>query len=66
MSESSLQDLVASEPTPGNAKFPAFGVTPEIEAEAGTPVLSSNLVLGWHLAKLAGTQLNPGFGRLSE
>lgn len=38
----------------------------EIEAETGTPVLSSNLVLGWHLAKLAGIDLNPGFGRLSE
>ena len=34
MSSSSLQDLVASETTPGNAKFPAFEVTPEIEAEA--------------------------------
>ncbi len=34
MSQSSLQDLVASEPTPGNAKFPAFEVNPEIEAEA--------------------------------
>ena len=34
MSSSSLQDLVASQSTPGNAKFPAFEVTPEIEAEA--------------------------------
>lgn len=34
MSDSSLQQLVASETTPGTAQFPAFEVTPEIEAEA--------------------------------
>jgi len=34
MSDSSLQHLVASEITPGTAKFPPFAVSPEIEAEA--------------------------------
>ena len=34
MSESSLQQLVASETTPGTDKFPPFEVTAELEAEA--------------------------------
>lgn len=34
MSDSSLQQLVASETTPGTAKFPSFEVSSEIEAEA--------------------------------
>ncbi|MGA0901050.1 MAG: NAD(P)H-dependent oxidoreductase subunit E [Luteolibacter sp.] len=34
MSDSSLQHLVASEKTPGTAKFPSFEVSSEIEAEA--------------------------------
>ncbi|MDX1679893.1 MAG: NAD(P)H-dependent oxidoreductase subunit E [Akkermansiaceae bacterium] len=34
MSDSSLQHLVASETTPGSAKFPPFEITAEIEAEA--------------------------------
>ncbi len=32
---------------------------PQIEADAGLPVLSSNLVLAWDLARLAGCTLNP-------
>lgn len=32
----------------------------DIEAARGIPVLSSNLVLAWHVARLAGTTLAPG------
>lgn len=31
-----------------------FGVIPELQREFGIPVLSSNLVLGWHMLHLAG------------
>ena len=38
-----------------------------LEAELGIPVLSSNQVLAWHMAKGAGTRLAPGpWGQLSE
>lgn len=37
---------------------------PEIERRTGKPVLSSNLVLGWHLCRLAG--LEGGFGALGR
>ncbi|MBY5935242.1 aspartate/glutamate racemase family protein [Tateyamaria omphalii] len=33
---------------------------PAIEAARGIPVLSSNLVLAWHMAQLAGEPLDPG------
>lgn len=35
-----------------------------IEAETGLPVLSSNLVLGWHMARLGGLDDKGAFGRL--
>lgn len=41
----------------------SFGVIDEIEAATGLPVLSSNLVLGWHMFQLAGTRTT-GPGRL--
>jgi len=34
----------------------SFGVIDAIEAEIGLPVLSSNLVLGWHMFRLSGVQ----------
>lgn len=37
-----------------------------IEAATRLPVLSSNLVLAWHLAQLTGLRLNGGFGSLSR
>lgn len=41
-------------------------VIDRVEAEIGKPVLSSNLVLGWHLCRLAGLSLRPGApGRLN-
>ena len=36
----------------------------KLEAETGLPVLSSNQVLAWHMAKLSGTDLTAGpYGR---
>ena len=34
----------------------AFKIIEAAEAEAGVPVLSSNLVFAWHLARLSGLQ----------
>jgi maleate isomerase len=43
-----------------------LGVIAELEAEIGVPVLSSNLVLGWHMGQLAGgTPINAP-GRLAS
>lgn len=40
-------------------------VIPEIEAQTGVPVLSSNQALAWHMLRLAGIQEpQPQFGRL--
>ncbi|OED48964.1 Asp/Glu racemase [Rhodobacteraceae bacterium (ex Bugula neritina AB1)] len=40
-------------------------VIPEIEAETGVPVISSNQALGWHMLRLAGVaDERPAFGRL--
>lgn len=41
----------------------SFGIIDQIEAETGLPVLSSNLVLGWHMFQLAGARTS-GPGRL--
>lgn len=41
-------------------------VITDIEAATGLPVLSSNLVLAWHMASLSGLRLAHGFGRLSR
>jgi maleate isomerase len=41
-------------------------VIPEIETVTGLPVLSSNLVLGWHLARLSGRRLPATAGRLAQ
>ena len=38
----------------------------KIEAVTGLPVLSSNLVLAWHMANLSGIKLNGDWGRLSQ
>ena len=38
---------------------------PAIEERTGLPVLSSNQVLAWHMTRLAGRAMRPGFGRLS-
>ncbi len=37
----------------------AFGIIAETEARTGLPVLSSNLALGWHMARLAGIDPKP-------
>lgn len=37
--------------------LPTRAVVPVLEAETGLPVLSSNLVLAWHMARLAGVSL---------
>ncbi|WP_291729790.1 aspartate/glutamate racemase family protein [Leisingera sp. F5] len=40
-------------------------IIPEIEAQAGVPVISSNQALAWHMLHLAGvTDSQPQFGRL--
>ena len=45
----------------------SFGITNSLEDELGIPVLSSNLVFGWHLLRLAGIDDRlPGFGSLFE
>ena len=45
----------------------ALGIIKEAEEELGKPVLSSNLVLGWHCLRLAGVNDSlPQFGRLFE
>ncbi|SDU18018.1 Asp/Glu racemase [Stappia sp. ES.058] len=36
----------------------------EVEVRIGKPVFSSNQVLAWHLCKLAGAPMAPGFGQL--
>jgi len=41
-----------------------LGVIDRIEADTGLPVLSSNQVLAWHMAKQAGIALTAGPGRL--
>ena len=38
----------------------------EVEAATGLPVLSSNLVLAWHMAHLAGLKIDPTYGALSR
>jgi len=38
-------------------------VIPQIEAATGLPVMSSNLVLAWHMAVLSGFELLPAAGR---
>jgi len=40
-------------------------VIPRIEAATGLPVMSSNLVLAWHMAKLSGVALLPAAGRFA-
>ncbi|WP_370295880.1 aspartate/glutamate racemase family protein [Poseidonocella sp. HB161398] len=37
-----------------------LGIIAPLEAALGLPVLSSNLVLGWHMAQLSGAPLAPG------
>lgn len=45
----------------------ALGIIKAAEEELGKPVLSSNLVLGWHCLRLAGVNDSlPRFGRLFE
>ncbi|MEC7761777.1 MAG: Asp/Glu racemase [Pseudomonadota bacterium] len=45
----------------------ALGIIDALEAELDMPVLSSNLVLAWHMARLAGVPLAPGTpGRLAR
>ncbi|MBQ4825897.1 aspartate/glutamate racemase family protein [Leisingera sp. HS039] len=40
-------------------------IIPEIEAQTGVPVISSNQALAWHMLRLAGvTEPQPQFGRL--
>ncbi|UWQ78994.1 aspartate/glutamate racemase family protein [Leisingera sp. S132] len=40
-------------------------IIPEIEAQTGVPVISSNQALGWHMLRLAGvTDPQPQFGKL--
>lgn len=39
--------------------LPTLDVIGPLEAELGLPVLSSNLVLGWHMAQLAGLPAGP-------
>lgn len=41
-------------------------IIPEVEAQIGKPVLSSNLALAWHMLRLAGGIADPmpEFGRL--
>lgn len=42
-------------------------IIPEIEAELGVPVISSNQALGWHMLRLAGIdEAMPQFGKLFE
>ncbi|MEM7545792.1 MAG: Asp/Glu racemase [Pseudomonadota bacterium] len=38
----------------------SFGVVAEAEARTRLPVLSSNLALGWHMARLSGTETRSG------
>ncbi|NVO23273.1 aspartate/glutamate racemase family protein [Donghicola mangrovi] len=37
-----------------------LGIIPELEADLGLPVLSSNQVLAWHMAQLAGVPMSCG------
>ena len=44
-----------------------LGVIPEIEAETGIPVISSNSALGWHMLRLSGvTDQQSDLGRLFQ
>ncbi len=43
-----------------------LGLLEEVETRIAKPVFSSNLVLAWHLCRLSGARMEPGFGRLSE
>ena len=44
-----------------------FGIANSLEDELGIPVVTSNLVFGWHLLRLAGIDDHlPGFGSLFE
>jgi maleate isomerase len=63
--------IAVAEQAPCDAIFIActnlrcLDVIPEIEAETGIPVLSSNQAMGWHMLRLAGVNdQRPGFGRL--